>query len=213
MQKQNIRKFLAGMGAELGNIDNSFQSTDSTGYRMNINNIDQADAIMRNRLGMNQQYGPVCFHEPLTNYQEIEYMQPVPQQFFSPSNREERINRFLGRTTKQEPQIQYVETPRQIEIQTAVKEALQPVLEALEDIAMINGIMVQRIEQLIKTVDPDTSLEDRAEADISSELSNNQKEFQEDIPEMEVYDPGVSMSVLDDEPEEIAVKPKKKNKK
>lgn len=220
MSASNIRNFLAGMGAELGGINRTFQGEDNTGYRMTTANIHQADNMMRSRLGIASPQS--VYHQPAfepTFEKESFYPAPQQPQYIQHENkmqnRTDRINKLLGRQIQQEPQIQYVETPRQLEIQNAVAEAIQPILEQLEDIAIINGILVQRIEQLIKVVDPEAHIDDGQQAQTTniSEQTDNVDTFQENLPEMEVYDPEVSMSVLEDE--EVAVKPKKpkRNKK
>jgi hypothetical protein len=220
MSANNIRNFLAGMGAELGGINRTFQSEDNHGYRMTTDNIQQADNMMRSRLGLTppQQSYQQQFFEPSFEKESFYSIPQQPQynlQENKMQNRTDRINKLLGRQVQQEPQIQYIETPRQLEIQNAVAEAIQPILEQLEDIAVINGILVQRIEQLIKVVDPEAHIDDGQQqpAVNNPEQSDNTDTFQEDLPEMEVYDPEVSMSVLEDE--EVAVKPKKpkRNKK
>lgn len=213
MPANNIRHFLAGMGAELGGIDTAFLTSDSTGNRMTINNIEDADIMMKQRLGMNQP-------PPIENYNynipQMNYQIPQPQMtnFVQQpkESREDRINRLIGKQTPSQPQIQYIQTPRQQEITEGVKEAIAPLLELLEDIAVVNGILVQRIEELIHLVDPNHQIEDRNLTQTASELSDNVDTFQEDIPEMEVYDPGVSMSVLEDEDFKEEIKPKKKKK-
>ena len=86
-------------------------------------------------------------------------------------------------------------------------------MELLEDIAVVNGILVQRIEELIHLVDPNHQIEERDLTQTTSELSDNVDTFQEDIPELEVYDPGVPMSVLEDEDFKEEIKPKKKKVK
>lgn len=202
------------MGAELGGINRTFQGEDNTGYRMTTANIHQADNMMRSRLGITPPqpaFEPTFVKESFyPSFQEPQYIQQENKM----QNRTDRINKLLGRQTQQ-PQIQYIETPRQLEIQNAVAEAIQPILEQLEDIAVINGILVQRIEQLIKVVDPEAQIDDgqQAQATNISEQTDNVDTFQENLPAMEVYDPEVSMSVLEDE--EVAVKPKKpkRNKK
>lgn len=213
MPANNIRQFLAGMGAELGGIDTAFLTSDSTGNRMTINNIENADIMMKQRLGMNQP-------PPIENYNynipQMNYQIPQPQMtnFVQQpkESREDRINRLIGKQTPSQPQIQYIQTPRQQEITEGVKEAIAPLLELLEDIAVVNGILVQRIEELIHLVDPNHQIEERDLTQTTSELSDNVDTFQEDIPEMEVYDPGVSMSVLEDEDFKEEIKPKKKKK-
>lgn len=214
MPANNIRQFLAGMGAELGGIDTAFLSSDSTGNRMTINNIENADAMMKQRLGMNQ---PPPVEDYNYSIPQMNYQIPQPQMtnFVQQpkESREDRINRLIGKQTPPQPQIQYIQTPRQQEITEGVKEAIVPLLELLEDIAVVNGILVQRIEELIHLVDPNHQIEERDLTQTTSELSNNVDTFQEDIPEMEVYDPGVSMSVLEDEDFKEEIKPKKKKVK
>lgn len=214
MPANNIRQFLAGMGAELGGIDTAFLSSDSTGNRMTINNIENADAMMKQRLGMNQ---PPPIEDYSYNIPQMNYQIPQPQMtnFVQrpKESREDRINRLIGKQAPSQPQIQYIQTPRQQEITEGVKEAIAPLLELLEDIAVVNGILVQRIEELIHLVDPNHQIEERDLTQTTSELSDNVDTFQEDIPELEVYDPGVPMSVLEDEDFKEEIKPKKKKVK
>lgn len=214
MPANNIRQFLAGMGAELGGIDTAFLSSDSTGNRMTINNIENADAMMKQRLGMNQ---PPPVEDYNYSIPQMNYQIPQPQMtnFVQQpkESREDRINRLIGKQTPSQPQIQYIQTPRQQEITEGVKEAIAPLLELLEDIAVVNGILVQRIEELIHLVDPNHQIEERDLTQTTSELSDNVDTFQEDIPELEVYDPGVPMSVLEDEDFKEEIKPKKKKVK
>jgi hypothetical protein len=60
MDPNKIRNLLALTGADLKNIDNSFAGDyrygDSTGNRMVVSNsLDNADYMMKNRLGLNPQ--------------------------------------------------------------------------------------------------------------------------------------------------------------
>lgn len=128
------------------------------------------------------------------------------------TSKSDRLNNYLGRKPKlvapQTPQM----TPRIAEINEGVSKAIAPLLESVELLATLNGLLVQRIEQLILTVDPDAIIEGVNDTSENTELiQNNPDTFPEEpIEEMEVYDPGVSMSVIDDEDTQQEVKPKKK---
>lgn len=206
---------LAGMGAELNDINKTYNG--SSNYTLTTDNINSGDEMIRRRFGVQppqpQVYQdpmePITYHDPLVQY----IPQPTynPQPIMQPTeNRSDRINRLLGRAPQQEPQVQYIETPRLREIVEGVGKAIQPLVEALEDLAVLNGILVQRIEQLIKIVDPNAVVGE-APGNISEQVDNVDT-FQEDIPEMEVYDPGVSMVLTEDEDTEEVDKPKRKRK-
>lgn len=222
MDPNNIRKMLAGMGAEIRGINSAFQAEDSYGTRASGRDIEAADAMMRHRLGMTKpqpQPIPQNISQPMYQYPaENVYMQPPyePQYYIeSPmiqTSKSDRLNNYLGRKPKsvapQQPQM----TPRIAEINEGVSKAIAPLLESVELLATLNGLLVQRIEQLILTVDPDAIIEGVNDTSENTELiQNNPDTFPEEpIEEMEVYDPGVSMSVIDDEDTQQEVKPKKK---
>lgn len=216
MDPNTIRKMLAGMGAEIRGINNAFQAEDSYGTRASGQDIEAADAMMRRRLGINR---PQPIPQPMYQYPvENIYMQPPyePQYYTEPpmiqTSKSDRLNNYLGRKPKsaapQEPQM----TPRIAEINEGVSKAIAPLLESVELLATLNGLLVQRIEQLILTVDPDAIIEGVNDTSENTELiQNNSDTFpEESIEEMEVYDPEVSMSVIDDEDTQQEVKPKKK---
>lgn len=220
MDPNNVRKMLAGMGAEIRGINNAFQAEDSYGTRASGQDIEAADAMMRRRLGINRpQPQPQPIPQPMYQYPvENIYMQPPyePQYYTElpmiQTSKSDRLNSYLGRKPKpvvpQSPQM----TPRIAEINEGVSKAIAPLLESVELLATLNGLLVQRIEQLILTVDPDAIIEGVNDTSENTELiQNNPDTFpEESIKEMEVYDPGVSMSIIDDEDTQQEVKPKKK---
>jgi hypothetical protein len=121
-------------------------------------------------------------------------------------SREDRINKLLGRTVQQKPQV--ISDDRSILITKAVQDAIEPINESLEDMSVLLGLVVQRLEQLIKVVDPEGYPEDTVEHQQNTDTFQGEEE----IPEpMEVYTPDVSMSVIDDE--EKAPSPSRKKKK
>ena len=218
MNPNDVRKMLAGMGAEIRGINNAFQAEDSYGTRASGRDIEAADAMMRHRLGMTKPQ-PQPIPQPMYQYPvENTYMQPPyePQYYVEPpmiqTSKSDRLNNYLGRKPKsvapQPPQM----TPRIAEINEGVSKAIAPLLESVELLATLNGLLVQRIEQLILTVDPEAIIEGVNDTSENTELiQNNPDTFPEEpIEEMEVYDPGVSMSVIDDEDTQQEVKPKKK---
>lgn len=208
---QKARALLAFAGADLSSIDKSFNGDayygDRSGYRQTVNgSIEAADQSIMRRMTPTYIQQPVPQYEtPITQQPQMNY-QPVISQ--PKTSREERINKLLGKTTPQPTQPVVVQTDDYTQTVNAVKEALEPVTEQLEDIAVLIGLMVQRLEQLIKVVDTDA---------IPEEVIQEGQPFQideEPEPEpMEVYDPEVSMSVLDDEEETVQEVPKKKRKK
>lgn len=204
---------MAFAGADLSSIDKSFNGDayygDRQGYRQTVNDsIEAADRSIMQRIT------PTYTQQPVPQYEVPIIQHPQPQMNYQPVisqpkiSREERINKLLGKTAPQPVQPVVVHSDDYTQTVEAVKEALEPVTEQLEDIAVLIGLMVQRLEQLIKVVD--------AEA-IPEEVIQEGQPFQIDEelePEpMEVYDPEVSMSVLDDEEEAVQETPKKKRKK
>ena len=215
MDPNNIRKMLAGMGAEIRGINNAFQAEDSYGTRASGRDIEAADAMMRRRLGLNRQQSQQMIPQYPSEdfYMQPLYEQPYYQETYMPQQtKSDRLNNYLGRKPKpvvpQQPQM----TPRIAEINEGVSKAIAPLLESVELLATLNGLLVQRIEQLILTVDPDAIIEGVNDTSENTELiQNNPDTFPEEpIAEMEVYDPEVSMSVIDDEDTQQEVKPKKK---
>ena len=208
---QKSRALLAFAGADLSNIDKSFNGDayygDRLGYRQTVNgSIEAADQSIMRRMTPTYiqqpapQYEMPIIQQPQMNYQPVIYQPKI--------SREERINKLLGKTTPQPTQPIVVQTNDYIQTVNAVKEALEPVTEQLEDIAVLIGLMVQRLEQLIKVVDADAIPEDNIQGGQPFQIDEELE------PEaMEVYDPEVSMSVLDDEEEAVQEVPKKKRKK
>ena len=203
------------MGAEIQGINRSFQTEDSYGTRASGRDIEAADAMMRRRLGLNRQQPQQMIPQYPSEdfYMQPLYEQPYYQETYMPQQtKSDRLNNYLGRKPKsvapQQPQM----TPRIAEINEGVSKAIAPLLESVELLATLNGLLVQRIEQLILTVDPDAIIEGVNDTSENTELiQNNPDTFPEEtIEEMEVYDPGVSMSVIDDEDTQQEVKPKKK---
>lgn len=203
------------MGAEIRGINNAFQAEDSYGTRASGRDIEAADAMMRHRLGLNrhqpQQMIPQYPSEDF--YMQPLYEQPYYQETYMPQQtKSDRLNNYLGRKPKsvapQPPQV----TPRIAEINEGVSKAIAPLLESVELLATLNGLLVQRIEQLILTVDPDAIIEGVNDTSENTELTQNNFDTfsEESIKEMEVYDPEVSMSVIDDEDTQQEVKTKKK---
>ena len=203
------------MGAEIRGINNAFQAEDSYGTRASGRDIEVADAMMRRRLGLNRQQPQQMIPQYPSEdfYMQPLYEQPYYQETYMPQQtKSDRLNNYLGRkpksVTPQPPQV----TPRIAEINEGVSKAIAPLLESVELLATLNGLLVQRIEQLILTVDPDAIIEGVNDTSENTELiQNNSDTFPEEpIAEMEVYDPEVSMSVIDDEDTQQEVKPKKK---
>ena len=185
------------MGADLKNIDNSFSRNDygdSYGTRMNAANIEQVDYDIRKKLN------PAPIYTPNYNISPELPAQFIPQitlenQDMKPS-REERINKLIGKTVVNSNN--HTDLP----IVEAFKKALTPVTEQLEDIAVLNGLIIQRLEQLINIVNDDNSAAGSFPAD---------EEFDDNTEPMEVYNPDVSMSFTQDiEAEDNAKSVKKK---
>lgn len=215
---QGVRSLLAMAGGDLRLIDKSYKENEQGDYsgnrnRANINSVENADYSIRQRLGMIQpqlQFQP----QPMMNYpmypeQNMQFMnyQPAP----SRPSREERINKLLGKNSLPPQQPVAPPSDEYAMIVEAVKEALIPVTEQLEDIAVLNGLLVQRLEKLINVVDPSVNFDESTNVQESS--------FQNEEPQMEqpleVYDPEVSMSLTDDEEDapKAPVKKKRKNTK
>lgn len=211
-----VRSFLAAMGAEHSDIDKSFQGEykygDSTGNRTSaLTTIEYADEQMKRRLGMSQPITEPYNMNPIMN-------QPfyIPQQVVQPAvqqpkvSREDRLNKLLGKIAQPQPS-QVVQNDQHLQLVAAIKEALEPVTEQLEDIAILNGLLVQRIEKLIKVVDPDAVLDDNNIQ--SQEVPFQEPNEEESFESMEVYNPEVTMSLTDDEEAPVVAQTKKKRKK
>lgn len=217
---QGVRSLLAMAGGDLRLIDKSYKENEQGDYsgnrnRANINTVENADYSIRQRLGMVQsQPQPQFQPQPMINYpiypeQNMQFMNYQPTS--SKPSREERINKLLGKNSASVQQVAVPPSDEYAMIVEAVKEALIPVTEQLEDIAVLNGLLVQRLEKLIKVVDPTVNFDEAANVQESS--------FQSEEPQMEqqmeVYDPEVSMSLTDDEEDapKAPVKKKYKNTK
>ena len=204
------------MGAEHSDIDKSFQGEykygDSTGNRTSaLTTIEYADEQMKRRLGMSQPIAESYNMNPIMNqpfYIPQQVVQPVVQQ--PKVSREDRLNKLLGKTAQPQP-VQVVQNDQHLQLVAAIKEALEPVTEQLEDIAILNGLLVQRIEKLIKVVDPDAVLDDNniQPQEVSFQEPNEEDSFEP----MEVYNPEVTMSLTDDEEAPVVTQTKKKRKK
>ena len=219
---QKARALLAFAGADLSNIDKSFNGDayygDRQGYRQTVNgSIEAADRNIMQRLTPTYNPQPSSYVQPLIEtpivqqYQtQMNYQQTSPQPKIS---REERINKLLGKTASQPVQPVVVHSDDYTQTVEAVKEALEPVTEQLEDIAVLIGLMVQRLEQLIKVVDSDAIPQEEPVDEVMPEATPFHSDYSEEPEPMEVYNPEVSMSVLDDEEEAVQETPKKKRKK
>jgi hypothetical protein len=216
MDPNKIRNLLALTGADLKNIDNSFAGDyrygDSTGNRMVVSNsLDNADYMMKNRLGMNPQ--PRIQEEYMP--QPVQYIpqpvsQPIPQMYTHQTpSREDRLNKLLGKSTQPIVQ-QPVISDEHALLVSALKEALMPLTEQLEDIAILNGLMVQRLEKLIKVVDPNVDFDAPEDNFQSSENFEQDSELPDNL---EVYNPEVTMSVTEDETASVPTQVKRKKTK
>lgn len=206
---------MAMAGGDLRLIDKSYKENDQGDYsgnrnRANINLVENADYTIRQRLGMVQPQ-PHFQPQPMMNYpmypeQNAQFMNYQPAQI-KPS-REERINKLLGKTSVSQLPAPAPPNNEYTMIVEAVKEALIPLTEQLEDIAVLNGLLVQRLEKLINVVDPNVSFDESTPVRESS-FQNEELPMEQ---QMEVYDPEVSMSLTDDE-EDIPEAPVKKKRK
>lgn len=206
---------LAMAGGDLRLIDKSYKENEQGDYsgnrnRANINAVENADYTIRQRLGMVHSQ-PQFQSQPMMNYpiypeQNVQFMnhQVVPNR----PSREERINKLLGKNPLPVQQPVAPSNDEYTMIVEAVKEALIPVTEQLEDIAVLNGLLVQRLEKLINVVDPSVNFDEAADV---QEPSFQSEESQMEQP-MEVYDPEVSMSLIDDEEDTPKAPDKKKRK-
>lgn len=198
------RSLLAMVGADLTSVDKSFTGDyrygDSTGNRTSaLASIENADAKLRRQVGL---------ESPSQNmyYEESRYIPQNNIVMNTPKlSREDRINKLLGKT--QSATVQEVVYPDEYtQMVAAIQKAIEPITEHLEDIAVLNGLFVQKMEELIKLVSPEGE-------EVSKIESFPEEQFNESLEPMEVYNPEVSMSIVEDEGEEIQVKPKKKVKK
>jgi hypothetical protein len=216
MDPNKIRNLLALTGADLKNIDNSFAGDyrygDSTGNRMVVSNsLDNADYMMKNRLGLNTQprIQEKYYQQPV-QYIPQPVSHPIPQMYTPPPpSREDRLNKLLGKSTQPIVQ-QPVISDEHALLVSALKEALTPLTEQLEDIAILNGLLVQRLEKLIKVVDPNVDF------DAPDDNFQSTENFEQDseLPDnLEVYNPEVTMSVTEDETASVPTQTKRKKTK
>ena len=216
MDPNKIRNLLALTGANLKNIDNSFAGDyrygDSTGNRMVVSNsLDNADYMMKSRLGLNPQprISEEYFQQPV-QYMSQPVSHPMPQMYTHQTpSREDRLNKLLGKSTQPVVQ-QPVISDEHALLVSAFREALIPLTEQLEDIAILNGLMVQRLEKLIKVVDPSVDFD--APEDNFQSVENFEQDSE--LPEnLEVYNPDVTMSVTEDETAPVPTQTKRKKTK
>ena len=219
---QKARALLAFAGANLSSIDKSFNGEayygDRTGYRQTANSVEAADLSIQRRMKPSYTPEPIFYNQQSPEPQTIQPSQVNYQPMHSTPkiSREERINKLLGKSAPEQQMPVVIQTDEYVQTVNAVKEALEPVTEQLEDIAVLIGIMVQRLEQLIKIVDSDAVSQEEPVGMVNEVMAESQP-FHLDYPEndepMEVYDPEVSMSVLDDEENTVQEALKKKRKK
>lgn len=192
----SVRNFLASMGADLKSIDNSFSRNDygdSYGTRMNASNIEQVDYNIRKTL--NPAISQLSTHD-ISSIVPTQFIhQPIFETQEMKPTREERINKLIGKT------VSNVETNLNLPIVEAFKKALNPITEQLEDIAILNGLIIQRLEQLINIVNDDNPQ--------TQTFSENER-FEDNSEPMEVYNPDVSMSFTEDNETESNTKKSKK---
>jgi hypothetical protein len=168
---------------------------------------------MRNRLGLD--YTPQPQYQ-MNNYYSQQMIPQIPVQMPNQLSqeptisREDRINKLLGKMPQQQAPAAPVQTPEYLQLVTALREVLKPVIEQLEDIAIINGLTVQRLETLIKEVNPEASFDNNPQTEPAFQQPT-QELYEEE--QMEVYNPEVSMSVMDDEDATATPQPKKKRNK
>ena len=216
MDPNKIRNLLALTGANLKNIDNSFAGDyrygDSTGNRMVVSNsLDNADYMMKSRLGLNTQPRiPEEYFQQPVQYMSQPVSQPMPQMYTHQTpSREDRLNKLLGKSTQPIVQ-QPVISDEHALLVSAFREALIPLTEQLEDIAILNGLMVQRLEKLIKVVDPSVDFDAPEDNFQSTENFEQDSELPENL---EVYNPDVTMSVTEDETTPVPTQTKRKKTK
>ena len=216
MDPNKIRNLLALTGANLKNIDNSFAGDyrygDSTGNRMVVSNsLDNADYMMKSRLGLNTQPRiPEEYFQQPVQYMSQPVSQPMPQMYTHQTpSREDRLNKLLGKSTQPIVQ-QPVISDEHALLVSAFREALIPLTEQLEDIAILNGLMVQRLEKLIKVVDPSVDFDAPEDNFQSAENFEQDSELPENL---EVYNPDVTMSVTEDETTPVPTQTKRKKTK
>lgn len=192
----SVRNFLASMGADLKSIDNSFSRNDygdSYGTRMNASNIEQVDYNIRKTLN------PAISQQSIHDISSIAPTQFIRQPIFETQEmkptREERINKLIGKT------VSNVETNLDLPMVEAFKRALSPITEQLEDIAVLNGLIIQRLEQLINIVNDDNP---------QTQTFPENGGFEDNSEPMEVYNPDVSMSFTEDDETKSNTKKSKK---
>lgn len=217
---KSVRNLLAFAGDGLQTLDSSFVSSDYTGKNWNrMSEIEHADSKIMRQLNPQPQYEmqPNMYQQMPIYQQPTMYQQPYIEQ---PNNyqtmirntdisREDRINRFLGKNA----QVNKTEN-NQMPLDKVIQKAIAPMEERLEDVSVLLGLVVQRLEQLINIVDDNPQPDENQEQYVANTAPQNNFQ-EEEYTEMETYDPGVSMSLTEDEDEvkEQVVATKKRKKK
>lgn len=214
-----VRSLLAFAGGGMQTLDSTFITDNYTGKNWNrMGEIEHSDNIITRQFIPQQQYqNPTSFQGQAHYAQPVQYQQPPVEQVDNYQimnrntsiSREDRINRFLGKTTTTN------KNNNSQSLDKVIQSAIAPMEERLEDMSVLLGLVVQRLEQLINIVD-ETPHYEYASQFQEGQVQQNSFQVEEEMPvENEVFDPGVSMSLTDDEDEapEVITTTKKRKKK
>lgn len=169
----SVRNLLASFGAEMKGLDNSFRGdTYNKTYTANAYDIQAVDENIKRKFNI-QVPKKEIYQEPIIQ-QQI-YQEPK-------MSVEDQAAKYLGR----QPAVKQEVVQKDNSLEVTLNKALQPILEKLEVLAFLQGQMVQTLEKLIILV----SDEPQARAP---------EEIEEEYPELEVYQPDVTSTVIEEE--------------
>lgn len=220
-----VKNLLAFVGSGMQTLDSAYLPGDQRIHpRSRINEIEVANKKIIHNFSHPQ---PDLYDNPTPQFvQEPVYQQPVQPQYQyeeykipqtvtipehidnnvtmnwnTDNHREDRINRFLGKTAQPKPQ----DNPQGLD--KVIAAALKPVEDRLEDISILTGLVVQRLEELINIVN-----DNPAPSEMTMPIESPEGET---FQEVETFDPEVSMVLTKDEdqPQQKTTTTKKRNKK
>lgn len=213
-----VRNLLAFAGGGMQSLDSTFVTDNYTGKNWDrMGEIERGDNMIVRQFMPQQpphQYlttiqEPTYYHHPSTYIQNpVEHSNNYQTMNKHISmTREDRISRFLGKSTPAN------NDNKQQSLDKVIQTAIAPMEERLEDVSVLLGLVVQRLEQLINIVDDTPQYEQSSQFqhdDVQQIPFHEEEESTIDAP---VFDPGVSMSLVEDENEAAQVAPVSKKRK
>lgn len=174
-----VRNLLASFGAEMKGLDNSFRGdTYNKTYTANAYDIQAVDENIKRKFNI-QAPKKEIYQEP------IFYQEPIIQQQIYQEPKmsvEDQAAKYLGR----QPAVKQEVVQKDNSLEVTLNNALQPILEKLEVLAFLQGQTVQTLEKLIVMVS------DEPQQPVFEEI-------EEKYPEVEVYQPDVTTTMVEEE--------------